>query len=79
VAWGAGRLVPAAGLARSGQAMAVNPFLEGAVRVQRERGQRVIEAGPHRRVPHPGQLGLALLAVPSSLLPGSLAAWGGVS
>jgi protein-S-isoprenylcysteine O-methyltransferase Ste14 len=38
-------------------AMHVNPFFSSAVRIQRERGQRVVEAGPYRWVRHPGYAG----------------------
>jgi protein-S-isoprenylcysteine O-methyltransferase Ste14 len=46
--------------------MRVNPFLETTVRVQPERGQRVIRAGPYRLIRHPMYAGLILqnLAVP---------------
>jgi len=75
LAWGAGLLVLAAGLGLSAWAAAVNPFFEGTVRIQRERGQRVVERGPYRRVRHPGYAGLALVAVASPLLLRSAAAW----
>lgn len=35
-------------------AMAANPYFSSAVRVQRDRGQRVISDGPYRIVRHPG-------------------------
>jgi protein-S-isoprenylcysteine O-methyltransferase Ste14 len=57
-AWPAGLAVLAAGLVLSARAMAVNPFFEGTVRIQRERGQVVVEAGPYRLVRHPGYLGM---------------------
>ena len=38
--------------------MGVNPFFEKTVRIQTERGHRVIDTGPYRFVRHPGYLGL---------------------
>src|SRR5277367_2373283 len=35
-------------------AMHVNPFFSSAVRIQNERGQRVVADGPYRSVRHPG-------------------------
>jgi protein-S-isoprenylcysteine O-methyltransferase Ste14 len=46
-------------------AMHVNPFFSSAVRIQRERGQHVIAAGPYRRVRHPGYAG-AIPAITAS-------------
>ena len=37
--------------------MAVNPFFEKTVRIQTERGHRVIDTGPYRYVRHPGYVG----------------------
>ena len=53
----------AIGLALSARAMVVNPFFEGTVRIQNDRGQRVIEAGPYASIRHPGYVGLALWAM----------------
>ncbi len=60
-----------AGFALSGAAMAANPFYEGVVRIQREVGHRTVEAGPYRRIRHPGYAGLALWALGTPLLLGS--------
>jgi protein-S-isoprenylcysteine O-methyltransferase Ste14 len=38
-------------------AMAVNPFFSPLVRIQTERGHRLITEGPYRCVRHPGYLG----------------------
>jgi len=38
-------------------AMGVNPFFEKTVRIQTERGHRVIDTGPYAFVRHPGYLG----------------------
>jgi len=55
-------------------AMRVNAFFSTMVRIQRERGHRVVDRGPYRFVRHPGYAGalLAHLALPLAL--GSL--WG---
>ena len=46
--------------------MGVNPFFEKTVRIQTERGHRVIDSGPYRFVRHPGYLGFFgwMLSVP---------------
>ncbi len=66
--FGVGLLLLGAGLASSAWAMSVNPYFEGTVRVQAERGQRVVDAGPYRLVRHPGYLGLILWAAASPFL-----------
>lgn len=55
-------------------AMRVNPFFSTVVRIQTERGHRVVDQGPYRWVRHPGYAGalVAHLALPVAL--GS--AWG---
>jgi protein-S-isoprenylcysteine O-methyltransferase Ste14 len=52
-------------------AMAVNPFFSSAVRIQRERGHRVVSAGPYRLVRHPSYLAYILLIATSGLALGS--------
>jgi protein-S-isoprenylcysteine O-methyltransferase Ste14 len=52
-------------------AMATNPHFEMTVRIQTERGHRVVTAGPYRIVRHPGYVGGALLSVSVPLLVGS--------
>jgi protein-S-isoprenylcysteine O-methyltransferase Ste14 len=47
-------VVFAAGSALGLWAMHVNPFFSSAVRIQNERGQRVVADGPYRWVRHPG-------------------------
>ncbi|HXK25031.1 MAG TPA: methyltransferase [Myxococcota bacterium] len=63
-----------AGYAVALWAMHVNAFFSTMVRIQRERGHRVVDRGPYRFVRHPGYAGalLAHLALPVAL--GSL--WG---
>ena len=41
--------------------MAVNTFFSKVVRIQQERGHRVIQSGPYRFVRHPGYVGWLLL------------------
>jgi protein-S-isoprenylcysteine O-methyltransferase Ste14 len=62
----AGVLLFGAGEAPIIWSMAVNPFLEATVRIQSDRGHRVISAGPYRFVRHPMYVGLILqhMAVP---------------
>jgi protein-S-isoprenylcysteine O-methyltransferase Ste14 len=52
----------------------VNPFFSPAVRIQEERGQRVISAGPYTIVRHPGYAGILLSVVASGLALNSLLA-----
>jgi protein-S-isoprenylcysteine O-methyltransferase Ste14 len=58
-AWlqGAGFVALAAGGAWTNWAVAVNRFFSGLVRIQRDRGHRVVDAGPYRVVRHPGYAG----------------------
>jgi len=52
--------------------MVANAFFAFSVKLQRERGQRVVTGGPYRAVRHPGYVGAALFALATSLLLGSL-------
>jgi protein-S-isoprenylcysteine O-methyltransferase Ste14 len=52
-------------------AMAVNRFFSSVARIQAERGQHVITAGPYRWVRHPGYSGAILLILGSGLALGS--------
>ncbi|HEX4620597.1 MAG TPA: isoprenylcysteine carboxylmethyltransferase family protein [Myxococcaceae bacterium] len=63
-----GALLAAGGFAIAAAAQAQNPFFEVTARLQTERAQRVVEAGPYRRVRHPGYLGLALWGTGAALL-----------
>ena len=49
-------------------AMHVNPFFSSAVRIQNERGQRVISDGPYRWVRHPGYATAIPVLVASGLV-----------
>jgi protein-S-isoprenylcysteine O-methyltransferase Ste14 len=70
--WPAGVACWLSGYALITWAMGVNPFFEKMVRIQAERGHRVIDTGPYALVRHPGYLGFCgwLLSVP--LMLGSL-------
>jgi protein-S-isoprenylcysteine O-methyltransferase Ste14 len=54
-----------------GWVLASNPFASSAVRVQTERSQRVIDAGPYRLVRHPMYLAVLIVAVLSGPALGS--------
>lgn len=55
-----------AGLALGNWAMLANPFFSGIVRIQSERGHRVVSTGPYRWLRHPGYAAtlLAFAALP---------------
>lgn len=48
-------------------AMVVNPFFSPEIRLQAERGHRLIRCGPYRLLRHPGYLAM-LVAIPASAL-----------
>jgi len=50
----------AAGLALCFWALSVNPFFSSVARIQTDRGQHVIDAGPYAMVRHPGYSGALL-------------------
>jgi protein-S-isoprenylcysteine O-methyltransferase Ste14 len=52
-------------------AMAVNPFFSPVVRLQTERGHRVIRHGPYRFVRHPGYLAMVISMPTSAIAIGS--------
>jgi protein-S-isoprenylcysteine O-methyltransferase Ste14 len=55
-------------------AVTVNRFFSGVVRLQSDRGQEVVTAGPYRWVRHPGYLGM-LVAYPMLVL--AIGSWWG--
>jgi protein-S-isoprenylcysteine O-methyltransferase Ste14 len=63
--------VMAAGVCMFYRAMHENRFFSAVVRVQEERGHRVIDSGPYRIVRHPGYAGLILVPPFSGLALGS--------
>jgi protein-S-isoprenylcysteine O-methyltransferase Ste14 len=56
-------------------AMASNPFFATTVRIQDERGHRVVRSGPYRLVRHPGYLGSVAYNLVVPLVLGSLWAY----
>ena len=55
-------------------AMLENPFFEGTMRLQKDRGQYAVSRGPYSYVRHPGYLAMALNTLPLPLIAGSGAA-----
>jgi protein-S-isoprenylcysteine O-methyltransferase Ste14 len=55
-------------------AMSANPFFSTAIRIQHERGHRVMTSGPYRFVRHPGYLAMAISMPATALALGSLVA-----
>lgn len=56
-AWPVGFAMFVPGAAMLTWSMVVNPFFEKTVRIQSDRGQRVIDTGPYALVRHPGYVG----------------------
>jgi protein-S-isoprenylcysteine O-methyltransferase Ste14 len=69
--WLAGLALFLPGAALFGRAMGENPFFEKTVRIQSDRGHRVVDTGPYRRVRHPGYVGFFGWIVAVPLLLGS--------
>jgi protein-S-isoprenylcysteine O-methyltransferase Ste14 len=61
-------------LAVQNWALAANPFFSTAIRIQPERGHRLIGTGPYRFIRHPGYLAMAIIMPATALAIGSLAA-----
>jgi protein-S-isoprenylcysteine O-methyltransferase Ste14 len=77
VAWwvcGLGYVLLLAGLAGMAWAESVNKFFEPTVRIQTDRGHRVIDTGPYAIIRHPGYVSGCLFVVGMSLALGSLMA-----
>ena len=55
-------------------AMAVNPFFSTAIRIQTERGHRIINRGPYRYIRHPGYLAMAIAMPATAIALGSTVA-----
>ena len=53
------------------QAMRANRFFSPVVRVQKERGHRVVDSGPYGTIRHPGYLGMIVSVMCSGLALGS--------
>ncbi|MDY0039209.1 MAG: isoprenylcysteine carboxylmethyltransferase family protein [Desulforhabdus sp.] len=69
---GCGYLLYVAGIVLTTWAEAVNRFFEPGVRIQTERGHRVIDTGPYATVRHPGYVAACLLITGIALSLGSL-------
>jgi len=52
--------------------MRTNNFFSFTVRIQKGRGQEVVQNGPYHFIRHPGYVGGILMAISSSLVLGSL-------
>lgn len=77
LAWpwrGAGLLVVAGAGAITNWALSVNRFFSALVRIQHDRGHRVVDAGPYRFVRHPAYIGSIVQMPGAALLLGSI--WG---
>jgi protein-S-isoprenylcysteine O-methyltransferase Ste14 len=70
----AGLVIVALGHGLFAGSMLVNPYFSSQVRLQADRGQRVIRAGPYAIVRHPGYAGQLLFAVASGVALNSLLA-----
>ncbi|HTV56266.1 MAG TPA: isoprenylcysteine carboxylmethyltransferase family protein, partial [Terriglobia bacterium] len=55
-------------------AISANPFFSSTIRIQSERGHRVMTSGPYRFVRHPGYLAMAISMPATALSLGSLVA-----
>jgi protein-S-isoprenylcysteine O-methyltransferase Ste14 len=55
-----------------GWVMVINPYAESSVRIQTDRGQKVVTTGPYRFVRHPMYVGIILMGVASPLVWGSV-------
>ncbi len=53
-------------------ALVTNPYLEGTMRIQEEKGHTVITTGPYRLVRHPMYVGMILLPLSTPLALGSV-------
>jgi protein-S-isoprenylcysteine O-methyltransferase Ste14 len=69
---GVGYVLFLAGVGVFSWAMAVNKFFERTVRIQTDRGHKVIDTGPYAIVRHPGYAGFVLFFVGGALCLGSL-------
>lgn len=54
-------------------AMLVNTHFESTVRIQHDRGHKVVTTGPYAFVRHPGYIGISLWALSTPLIVGSVA------
>ena len=71
VVHGTGLLFYVSGIVLAMRALVVNRFFSPVVRIQEERGHRLITEGPYRFVRHPGYAGMLLSFLGSGLVLGS--------
>jgi len=71
----AGYAIGIAGMSLTHRAMAANRFYAPVVRIQKDRGHQVVDAGPYRLIRHPGNLGNVALNVATPLMLASRWAW----
>ena len=69
--WWLGLALFLPGTALFSWSMGVNPFFEKTVRIQTERGHRVVDAGPYQVIRHPGYVGFFGWCFSAPLLLGS--------
>jgi protein-S-isoprenylcysteine O-methyltransferase Ste14 len=67
----AGLVATAAGFALALWAMVVNRFFSSVVRIQTDRGHRVIDTGPYAIIRHPGYLAGTVIMIASGIALGS--------
>jgi protein-S-isoprenylcysteine O-methyltransferase Ste14 len=68
IAWVPGLALQALGSVIWAGAMAKNPHFESTVRIQIDRGHRVVDDGPYRLLRHPGYAGFCLSTIGSPFL-----------
>ncbi len=71
-----GILLHVLGMAVLGWAMSTNPYVEKTVRIQADRGQRVVTAGPYALVRHPMYFGMILMGIGFPMIAGSVWSFG---
>ncbi len=71
----AGLALFVAGYVLGSYAMIENRFFSGTVRIQEDRGHRVVSSGPYRWIRHPGYLAAIISYLGMPALLGSLWAW----
>lgn len=67
-----GWVITLAGFLLSNWALVENRFFSAVVRIQKDRGQTVVESGPYRILRHPGYAGAVLVALTFPLILGTL-------
>jgi len=66
-----GTILAALGYAIVIWSMSANVFFEATVRIQKDRGHKVVTGGPYRFVRHPGYVGASLFTLMTAVLLGS--------